>query len=333
MTARPAAPVTALITGITGQDGGYLTERLLAEGVTVHGLAWQSAESSRFQARFPTVALHAGDLAEPATIAALIDRLRPDEVYNLAAVSSVAQSWQDPLRTAQVSGLGAVGVMQACLDLQHRLDRPVRLLQASSAEIFGDPAEAPQHESTPIRPTTPYGAAKAYAHQMAGVLRSRGLRVATGILYNHESPRRPETFVTRKITAAAARIATGRQRRLVLGNLAARRDWGWAPDYVDAMVRANRHPTPDDYVIATGVSHTVADFVEAAFRAAGVPNWQELVDVDAGYVRPVDAAEQRGDAGKAHQVLGWWPTKDFTGVVTAMVEADLRELSGLREIP
>jgi GDPmannose 4,6-dehydratase len=197
------------------------------------------------------------------------------------------------------------------------------VLQASSAEMFGDPAEVPQRESTPIRPVTPYGAAKAYAHQMAGVLRTRGLSVSTTILYNHESPRRPETFVTRKITAGAARIAAGRQRRLTLGTLAARRDWGWAPDYVDAMVRAVRQPVPDDYVVATGVSHTVADFVELAFRAAGLPDWQTLVDVDAGQLRPADAAEQRGDPGKAREVLGWRPSLDLAGIVTAMVEADL----------
>jgi GDPmannose 4,6-dehydratase len=320
-----AGPVTALITGITGQDGSYLAERLLTEGAVVHGLVAEPDDD--FCRRYPAVMLHAGDLAEPATVAAVIDRVRPDEVYNLAGISSVALSWQQPVLTGLVTGLGAVAVLQACLELQQRLDRPVRVLQASSAEIFGNPAEVPQRESTPIRPVTPYGAAKAYAHQMAGVLRTRGLPVSTVILYNHESPRRPETFVTRKITAAAARIAAGRQHRLTLGNLAARRDWGWAPDYVDAMVRAVRHPVPDDYVVATGVSHTVAEFVELAFRAAGLPDWRSLVEVDATHTRPADAAEQRGDAGKAREVLGWRPSLDFAGIVTAMVEADLRQSS------
>jgi GDPmannose 4,6-dehydratase len=318
------ATVTALITGITGQDGGYLTERLLAEGVSVHGLVRDPERAADFRRRHPGVSLHAGDLAEPASVVAVLDRVSPDEVYNLAAISSVALSWQQPVRTGQVTGLAAVALLQACLELQQRLDRPVRVLQASSAEIFGDPAEVPQRESTPIRPVNPYGAAKAYAHQMAGVLRARDLHVSTAILYNHESPRRPETFVTRRITAGAARIAAGRQRRLTLGNLTARRDWGWAPDYVDAMVRALRQPTPDDYVVATGVSHSIADFVELAFRAAGLPDWRALVDVDASAARPTDAAEQRGDPAKAQEVLGWRPSLDLVGVVAAMVEADLQ---------
>ncbi|HTZ42339.1 MAG TPA: GDP-mannose 4,6-dehydratase [Jatrophihabitans sp.] len=312
----------AFVTGITGQDGSYLAERLLAEGVTVHGLVQSLAEAAPFAERYPALVLHEGDLTDPAAVAALIDRTEPDEVYNLAGISSVALSWQRPVLTGQVTGVGAVGVMRACLDLQERLGRPVRMLQASSAEIFGEPAESPQRETTPLRPATPYGAAKAYAHQVAGMLRGRGLPVATVILYNHESPRRPETFVTRKITAAAARIAAGTQDRLALGNLAARRDWGWAPDYVEAMVRAIRHPEPDDYVIATGVSHTVADFVEAAFTAAGVADWRSRVDVDESFVRAGDAAEQRGDATRAREVLGWAPSRDFAGIVAAMVEAD-----------
>jgi GDPmannose 4,6-dehydratase len=328
-TAGGAGSVTALITGITGQDGGYLAERLLAEGVTVHGLVRDPQRADDLRRRHPEISLHGGDLAEPASVAAVIDRVSPDEVYNLAGISSVALSWQQPVRTGQVTGVGAVAVLQACLELQQRLDRPVRVLQASSAEIFGEPAEVPQRESTPIRPVNPYGAAKAYAHQMAGVLRASGLHVSTAILYNHESPHRPETFVTRKITAGAARIAAGRQRRLTLGNLTARRDWGWAPDYVDAMVRAVRQPAPDDYVVATGVSHSVADFVELAFRAAGLPAWQSLVDVDASSARPTDAAEQRGDPTKAREALGWRPSLDLAGIVAAMVEADLRTSNSL----
>jgi len=254
---------------------------------------------------------------------ALIADVAPDEVYNLGGISSVAFSWQQPVLTGQVSGLGAVAVLDACWQLQERSGHPVRVLQASSAEIFGSPERAPQDESTPLRPGTPYGAAKAYAHQMVSVLRGRGLAASAVILYNHESPRRPETFVTRKITAAAARIAAGRQDRLALGSLDVRRDWGWAPDYVEAMVRAVRHPRADDYVIATGESHTVAEFVAAAFAAAGVPDWRSRVEVDPSFVRPVDAAEQRGDASKARQLLGWAPSRDFAAVVAAMVEADL----------
>jgi GDPmannose 4,6-dehydratase len=320
----PVPERTAFVTGITGQDGGYLTERLLSEGVSVHGLVHghdeQVAELSR---RCPEAVLHSGDLTDAGRIAALVAEIAPDEVYNLGGISSVALSWQQPVLTGGVSGLGAVAVLDACWRLQDRTGRPVRVLQASSAEIFGNPERAPQDERTPLRPGTPYGAAKAYAHQMAAIFRSRGLAASTVILYNHESPRRPETFVTRKITAAAARIAAGRQDRLSLGNLDARRDWGWAPDYVDAMVRAVRHPEPDDYVIATGESHTVAEFVAAAFDAAGVPDWQSRVEVDSSFVRPADAVEQRGDASKARAVLGWAPTRDFAGIVSAMVEADI----------
>jgi len=314
---------TAFITGVSGQDGSYLAEQLLAEGTVVHGLVQSRAEAAAFAAEHPAVTLHEGDLLEPARLAGLIEQVEPDEVYNLAGISSVARSWQAPVLTGQVTGLGAVAVMQACADLQDRLGRPVRMVQASSAEIFGDPAEVPQRESTLIRPTTPYGAAKAYAHQMAAVYRSRGLGVATAILYNHESPRRPETFVTRKITAAAARIARGEQQRLSLGNLDSRRDWGWAPDYVAALVLAQRHPAADDFVIATGVSHSVADFVAAAFGAAGVADWRARVDVDPAFARTGDAAEQRGDASRARAVLGWSPSRTFEQLVAAMVEADL----------
>jgi GDPmannose 4,6-dehydratase len=317
----------AFVTGITGQDGGYLAERLVADGVSVHGLVHGHDEhADELIRRCPQVVLHTGDLTDAERLRALIAELGPDEVYNLGGISSVALSWQQPVLTGQVSGLGAVAVLDACWQLQEQSGRPVRVLQASSAEIFGSPDHAPQDESTPLRPATPYGAAKAYAHQMVSVFRSRGLAASAVILYNHESPRRPETFVTRKITAAAARIAAGRQDRLSLGSLDVRRDWGWAPDYVEAMVRAVRHSRADDYVIATGESHTVAEFVAAAFDAAGVGDWRSRVEVDPTFVRPVDAAEQRGDAGKARRVLGWAPSRDFAAVVAAMVEADLRQL-------
>lgn len=324
---RPVPERTAFVTGITGQDGGYLAERLLADGVAVHGLVHgHDEQAAELVARYPEVMLHDGDLTDAGRIGALIAELAPDEVYNLGGISSVAFSWQQPVLTGQVSGLGAVAVLDACWQLQERSGRPVRVLQASSAEIFGSPEQAPQDELTPLRPGTPYGAAKAYAHQMVSVFRSRGLAASSVILYNHESPRRPETFVTRKITAAAARIAAGRQDRLSLGSLDVRRDWGWAPDYVEAMVLAVRHPRADDYVIATGESHTVAEFVAAAFAAAGVADWRSRVEVDPAFVRPVDAAEQRGNAAKARQLLGWAPSRDFAAVVAAMVEADLAQL-------
>jgi GDPmannose 4,6-dehydratase len=319
-------PKTAFVTGITGQDGGYLAERLLSEGVSVHGLIHTHDEhTATLERRSPQVVLHEGDLTDSAGVQALVSELEPDEIYNLGGISSVAFSWEQPLLTAAISGVGAVAVLEAAWRLQTDTGRPVRVLQASSAEIFGDPAESPQSESTPIKPTSPYGVAKAFAHHMTGVYRSRGLHASGVILYNHESPRRPTTFVTRKITQAAARIAAGEQETLVLGNLDARRDWGWAPDYVDAMVRAVRHDSADDYVIATGQSRTVGDFVAAAFAHAGMADWRDHVVLDEAFVRPMDAVEQCGDASKARSVLGWSPSVDFEQMVRLMVDADLAD--------
>ncbi len=324
---EPRSSATAFVTGITGQDGGYLTERLLAEGMAVHGLVHARDQQARqLLSRCPDVVLHEGDLSDTVRTAALIAELGPQEVYNLGGISSVGLSWQQPVLTAEVTGLGAAGVLQACWQLQEQTGRPVRVLQASSAEIFGNPDEVPQHELTAVRPSTPYGAAKAYAHQMTAIFRGRGLPASAVILYNHESPRRPETFVTRKITAAAARIAAGRQDSLSLGSLDVRRDWGWAPDYVDAMVRAVRHEQADDYIIATGQSHTVGEFVAAAFERAGVADWSRRVVIDPAFARTGDAREQRGDASKARSVLGWAPSYGFREIVHAMVEADLAAL-------
>ena len=315
---------TAFITGITGQDGGYLAEQLLAQGSSVHGLVRAAAEVAPTVAAYPGVSLHVADLIDTAAVAGLLAEIAPDEIYNLAGISSVARSWQEPVATGLVSGLAAAGVLQSAFELSERTGRRVAVVQASSAEIFGNPGVWPQDESTPIAPVTPYGAAKAYAHHMARVYRARGLHAANVILYNHESPRRPPAFVTRKITQGAAMIARGEQDELALGNLDARRDWGWAPDYVDAMVRAARHDVADDYVIATGRSHSVAEFVAAAFRAAGIDDWERHVRVDPAFVRPVDAVELTGDASRARVRLGWAPTVGFDEVVARMVRADLR---------
>jgi GDPmannose 4,6-dehydratase len=317
---------TALLTGITGQDGGYLAERLLADGRQVHGLVRPGDRVDELRARVPGVLLHEGDLADAAGLRELVLRVRPDEIYNLGGIASVAQSWARPLLTAQVSGFGAAGVLEAAWQL-HRAGHPVRVLQASSAEMFGVPAASPQSEATPLGPVSPYGAAKAFAHHLVGVYRGRGLAAASCILYNHESPRRPAGYVTRKITRAAVRIAAGQQDFLTLGSLDTRRDWGWAPDYVDAMVRVVRHPEPDDYVIATGRSHSIRDFAAAAFAAAGIPQWQEYVRIDPALARPAEAVELVGDAGKANRVLGWRPRVAFPEIVRRMVEADRRELA------
>ena len=315
---------TAFITGITGQDGGYLAEQLLAAGSTVHGLVRSAAEVAPTEAAYPGVTLHVADLTDTVAVTRLLDEIEPDEIYNLAGISSVARSWQEPVATGEVSGLAAAGVLQAAWELTDRLGRRVCVVQASSAEIFGNPATAPQDEDTAIAPVTPYGAAKAYAHHMARVYRGRGLHASTVILYNHESPRRPPAFVTRKITQGAAMIARGEQDELALGNLDARRDWGWAPDYVDAMVRAGRHERPNDFVVATGVAHSVREFVAAAFRAAGIDDWAAHVRVDPAFVRPVDAVELTGDPSRARAELGWAPTVGFDEIVARMVRADLR---------
>ncbi|GCD90678.1 GDP-mannose 4,6-dehydratase [Nocardioides sp. LS1] len=307
------------VTGISGQDGRFLADRLLHEGVEVHALAHLEEPLPDL----PGVELHRGDLTRVEEVRKLLLDLAPDEVFNLAALSSVARTWTDPDLTAQVNGAAAVGLLESALQVQERSGRPVRFVQASSAEIFGQPATTPQDERTPIRPVNPYGAAKAYAHLMVDVYRHRGLHAVSAILYNHESPLRPPQFVTRKITSTVAAITHGTADRLVLGNLDVRRDWGWAPDYVDAMVLAARADTPDDYVIATGVGHTVRDFVEAAFHRAGIDDWERLVSVDPEFVRPTDATDLVGDASRARSALGWAPTVDFEEVVGRMVEADL----------
>ncbi len=315
---------TAFVTGITGQDGTILADRLVAEGTAVHGLVRTLDEASAHRELVPAgVTYHVGELTDHAHVAALVRDVAPDEVYNLAGISSVAFSWEQPVLTGEVSGLGAVGVFDAAWRLQEESGRAVRVVQASSAEIFGRPDRVPQDESTAVRPISPYGAAKAYAHQMAATYRTRGLHVATCILYNHESPWRPATFVTRKITQAAARIAQDGTGVLMLGDTTVRRDWGWAPDYVEAMVRAVRHPTPDDFVIATGRTHTVAEFVEAAMRHAGVDGWEHHVATDPAFVRPADVSEMVGDATKARDVLGWQPTVAFEEIVARMVDLDL----------
>ena len=307
----------ALVTGIGGQDGSYLAERLLADGTEVHALVLRADATPPYCP--PDVTLHLGDVADVDDTRRLVLDLAPDEVYNLAAISSVAQSWQEPDLTARVNGLAAVALMESA----RRVGDHVRVVQASSAEIFGEPDHSPQTEQTPVRPLNPYGAAKAYAHLAVAVQRQRGVHASSLVLYNHESPRRPDRFVTRKITRGVAAIAQGRATGLVLGNLDARRDWGWAPDYVDAMVRAARAGEPGDYVIATGVGHTVRDFVAAAFRHAGIKDWEALVTSDPALSRPADATDLTGDATRARERLGWAPTLDFEGVVAAMVAADL----------
>lgn len=307
----------ALVTGASGQDGSYLVEQLIGEDVDVHALAL-AGETVTGHAT-----VHHGDISDVEGTRRLALELGPHEIYNLAAVSSVARSWDEPDLTARVNGVAAVGLLESALQVQERHGHDVRFVQPSSAEIFGVPDHTPQTESTLVRPVNPYGAAKAFAHLMVEVYRRRGLHAVSLVLYNHESPRRPRQFVTRRITSGVAAIVAGRTDRLTLGNLTATRDWGWAPDYVRAMTLAARSPQPRDYVVATGESHSVAEFVESAFGAAGVTDWRPYVEVDPDLLRPVDAASLTGDASALRRDLGWAPTVAFREMVDRMVQADL----------
>ncbi len=334
----------ALITGITGQDGSYLCELLLGKGYEVHGMIRRSSSfnTARIDHLYqdphePDVRLRLvyGDLTDASSINHILKTVRPNEVYNLAAQSHVRVSFDIPEYTADVSGVGAVRVLESMRELH--LD--ARFYQASSSEMFGQAPETPQNESTPLNPRSPYAAAKTFAFHMTRDYREAyGMFAVNGILFNHESPRRGPTFVTRKITMAAAAIACGRQEKLYLGNLEARRDWGFAGDYVEAMWRMMRADQPVDYVIATGKSHSVREFCELAFGMADRPlTWQGegaderglgpdgnvLVEVDPNYLRPAEVANLVGDASKARAEIGWKPTVEFRDLVEMMVKADL----------
>ena len=313
----------ALITGVSGQDGSYLAESLVAQGFDVHGVVHSSAGGARPAFVDARVELHSLDITDTEALGGLIERVEPDRIYSLAAVSSVFASWQDPVTNARVNALPVAQILESAWRLRETTGRDVRVVQASSAELFGQPDHAPQDEETAIRPTSPYGAAKAFAHHLVGVYRQRGLFASSAILYNHESPRRPETFVTRKITAAAARIAAGRQDTLQLGTLDVRRDWGWAPDYSRALELAAEADAPDDFVIATGTTHSIADFVRLAFARVGIDDWADRVVLDPAFRRPVDPSEQVGDSSRARSALGWKPTVGFSEIVERMVDADV----------
>jgi GDPmannose 4,6-dehydratase len=307
----------ALITGITGQDGWYLSELLIAEGYEVFGLVLDSDTAPEP----PNSARIVGDVRDAESVLAALTECDPDEVYNLASISSVGQSWQLPELAADINGLGALRILAAIRDLEAAGGKQIRFIQASSAEIFGD-APAPQNEQTPIRPVSPYGAAKAFAHHAVSAYRAAGGWAAAAILFNHESPRRPEQFVTRKITRAVARIAEGGSDKLVLGNLEARRDWGFAGDYMRALSLIARQDVPSDFVVASGVGHSVREFVATAFAHVGISDWESMVTTDSALERAADAAEQRGDASRARRELGWEPSVGFAELIGLMVDAD-----------
>jgi GDPmannose 4,6-dehydratase len=318
----------ALITGITGQDGSYLAELLLAKGYEVHGLIRRSSSfnTGRIDHLYrdphqPDVPLHLyyGDLSDSSSLINTLNRIRPDEVYNLGAQSHVKVSFEMPEFTADTTGMGTLRLLEAV----HHADWPIRFYQAGSSEMFGKVHETPQREATPFYPRSPYGVSKVFAHWMTVQYREAyGLFAANGILFNHESPRRGRTFVTRKITRGVADILSGKEQKLYLGNLAARRDWGYAPEYVEAMWRMLQQPEPDDYVIATGEMHTVREFVEAAFAQVGL-DWRDHVEIDPRYFRPTEVDELCGDASKAAAKLGWRPQTGFLQIVRLMLESDL----------
>ncbi len=325
----------ALITGITGQDGSYLVEVLLAKGYEVHGLIRRAStfNTGRIDHLYrdphdPDVKLflHYGDLANSEQLANLIYNIRPEETYHLGAQSHVKVSFEMPEYTGDVSGLGTTRVLEAI----RRSGIKTRFYQASSSEMFGD-APPPQNERTPFRPRSPYAAAKVYAYWMTVNYREAyALWACNGVLFNHESPRRGETFLTRKVTAAIARIRAGRQRKLYLGNLDAKRDWGYAPEFAEAMWLMLQQDQPDDYVIGTGEAHSVREFVEEAFSYANL-NWQEYVEVDPRYVRPTEVPLICADARKAKERLGWEPRIKFAELVRIMVDADM-EAEGLTPV-
>jgi GDPmannose 4,6-dehydratase len=323
----------ALITGITGQDGSYLAELLLEKGYEVHGIVRRSSSVARpridhlrayEQGANQRLFLHYGDLADSVALVKLLYSLQPDEVYNLAAQSHVRVSFDVPEYTADITGVGAARLLEAIIE--SGIGKKVRYYQASSSEMFGKVQAVPQSETTPFYPRSPYACAKAFAHYLTVNYReSYGLFAASGILFNHESPRRGENFVTRKITVAAARIKLGLQKELSLGNLDSKRDWGFAPEYVEGMWRMLQADQPDDYVLATNETYTIRDFLDASFGHLGL-DWKDHVKFDSRFLRPSEVDLLIGDYSKAKQLLGWEPQTRMHALAKLMVEADVAAL-------
>lgn len=323
----------ALVTGITGQDGSYLAELLLGKGYAVHGIVRRKSARSRdlladLAAKHKAsgasrLHLHDSDLSDSITLRRIVTEVEPDELYHLASQSHVGLSFQLPESTCELTGMATLRL----LEIARAQAKQPRFFHASSGDVFGQPVETPQTETTPFRPISPYGCAKAFATNIARVYReSYSMFVCNGILYNHESPRRGENFVTRKIARAAARIAKGLEHQLVLGRLATRRDWGRAQDYVRAMWMTLQHPSADDYVVATGQTRSVEDFVEKAFAIVDLP-WREYVSYNPAFDRAADPSELAGCAAKINKVLGWHPEGSFDDLVREMVEAELAAIN------
>ncbi|AFY65669.1 GDP-mannose 4,6-dehydratase [Geitlerinema sp. PCC 7407] len=325
----------ALITGITGQDGSYLSELLLEKGYEVHGIIRRTStfNTDRIDHIYvdphnedARLFLHYGDLTDGTTLRRILEEVQPVEIYNLGAQSHVRVSFDSPEYTADAVGMGTLRLLEAIRDYRHRTGIEVRFYQAGSSEMFGKVQDVPQRETTPFYPRSPYACAKVYAHwQTVNYRESYGMFACNGILFNHESPRRGETFVTRKITRAIARIVAGKQNKIYLGNLDAKRDWGYAKDYVRAMWLMLQQDEPDDYVVATGETHSVEEFLQVAFQYVNL-NWQDYVEFDERYLRPAEVDLLIGDPTKAKEKLGWEPSVTFEELVALMVEADLQAL-------
>jgi len=325
----------ALITGITGQDGSYLSELLLEKGYEVHGIIRRTStfNTDRIDHMYvdphneaAKLFLHYGDLTDGVTLRRILEEVKPIEIYNLGAQSHVRVSFDSPEYTVDSVGMGTLRLLEAIRDYRHRTAIDVRFYQAGSSEMFGKVQEVPQKETTPFYPRSPYACAKLYAHwQTVNYRESYGMFACNGILFNHESPRRGETFVTRKITRALARIVAGQQKKIYLGNLDSKRDWGYAKDYVRAMWLMLQQDEPDDYVVATGETHAISEFLDISFNCVNL-DWHDYVEFDERYLRPAEVDLLIGDPTKAKQKLGWEPSVTFEQLVALMVEADLRAL-------
>ncbi len=316
--------LSALITGVTGQDGSYLTELLLEKGYVVHGLVRRASSTARLRLDHLTsdpkiygqrFFLHYADMDDVTTVRRLLMKICPTEIYHLAGQSHVGLSFEIPESTCEFTAMGTLRLLEILRDMQPR----PKFLHASSSEIFGNPSSQPQNEQTPYNPVTPYGVAKTFATNMVKVYRqSHGFFACNAICYNHESPRRGESFVTRKIVRAAVDIAQGRQDKLILGNVEGKRDWGYAPEYVEAMWRMLQQPTADDFILATGKQHSVREFLAASFNALGL-DWQKHVEFDSKFLRPIDASNLVGDPSKAREQLGWQATTNFQQIASLMI--------------
>lgn len=325
----------ALITGITGQDGSYLTELLLEKGYEVHGIIRRSStfNTDRIDHIYvdrhsddARLFLHYGDLTDGTTLRRILEEVQPIEIYNLGAQSHVRVSFDAPEYTVDAVGLGVLRLLEAIRDYRHRTGIEVRFYQAGSSEMYGLVQEVPQKETTPFYPRSPYACAKVYAHwQTINYRESYGMFASNGILFNHESPRRGETFVTRKITRAVARIAAGKQKKLYLGNLDSKRDWGYAKDYVKAMWLMLQHHEPDDFVVATNETHSIREFLDKAFQYVNL-DWHNYVEFDERYLRPAEVELLIGDSTKTRQKLGWEPSVTFDELVHLMVDSDIKAL-------